>query len=196
MVRVLLAEGMHMVRGALVALLADEPDVSVVAEVADGEAVLDAALEHRPDVAVLDIDLPGKDGLRAAADLHERLPECRTLILTGIGRLGILRQTQVTGFLLKDAPPDRLAEAIWRVAAGERVIDPKLTALNLLERPLTLRETDVLRLVADGTEQRDIGALLHLAAGTVRDQLASIMTKLDARNKMDAVRIAREADWI
>ncbi|MFF5210051.1 DNA-binding response regulator [Streptosporangium sp. NPDC000396] len=201
MLRVLLAEDMHMIRGALVSLLEDEPDITVVAEVATGDAVLPAALEHRPDVAIVDFDLPERNGLEASAELHEHLPECRTLILTGIGRPGILRRAlaaQVDGFMLKDAPPDRLAEAVRRVAAGERVIDPKLAAatLSLPECPLTMREADVLRRVAEGDEPGEIAARLHLSTGTVRNYLTSVVLKLNARNKLDAVRIAREADWI
>lgn len=201
MLRVLLAEDMHMVRGALVALLAGESGIAVVAEVATGTAVLPAALEHRPDVAVLDYDLPGLDGLAAAGQLLAQLPACRVMILTGVGRPGILRRALadgVAGFVLKDAPPDRLAESIRRVAAGERVIDPALAAatLNLPPCPLSPRELDVLRLVAEGAEAREIAARLHLSAGTVRNYVTAALMKLDARNKLDAVRIAASADWI
>ncbi|MDI2129875.1 response regulator transcription factor [Yinghuangia seranimata] len=201
MPRVLLAEDMHMVRGALVALLSDEPDITVVADVCDGDAAVPAALEHRPDVAVLDFDLPGRDGLDVAGELLERLPGCRVMILTGIGRPGILRRALaagVAGFLLKDAPPDRLAESIRRVHAGERVIDPALAAaaLNLPPCPLTARETDVVRLLAEGLEARQIAKRLHLATGTVRNYLTSALLKLGARNQVDAVRIAQAADWV
>jgi two-component system, NarL family, response regulator DesR len=199
--RILLAEDMHMVRGALVALLMDEPDLAVVAQVATGDEALPAALEHLPDVAVVDFDLPGCDGLTAATAIRQRLPNCRTLILTAHSRPGVLRRAiaaEVDGFLLKDAPPERLAEAIRRVAAGERVIDPKLAAatLNLPPCPLTVREGEVLRLVGDGAGPKDVAARLHLSTGTVRNYLTSIVLKLDARNTTDAVRIARAADWI
>ena len=154
MIRVLLAEDMNMVRGALLALLRMESDIEVVAEVASGDDILPRALEHRPDVAVLDIDLPGINGLTAAARLHEKLPSCRCLMLTSLGRPGNLRRAMAahaSGFILKDAPPDELADAIRSVAAGRRVIDPQLAvaAWDSSENPLTDREVEVLRLTAE-----------------------------------------------
>ncbi|MGI8331222.1 response regulator transcription factor [Actinomadura scrupuli] len=201
MIRILLAEDQHVVRGALVALLELEADLVVVAQAERGDAVLAAALAHRPDVAVLDVDMPGMDGLAAAAQLRERLPECRTLILTGYGKPGHLRRAlaaEVTGFLLKTAPPERLVAAIRTVAAGQRMLDPELavTAWDLAENPLTARETDVLRLTAGGAEAPEIAAQLFLTAGTVRNHLTAIVTKLNARNRTDAVRIAQEAGWL
>ncbi|MGW4056504.1 response regulator transcription factor [Streptomyces sp. NPDC004779] len=201
MIRILLAEDMHLIRGALVALLGLEPDMEVVAEVARGDAVVPAAVAHRPDVAVLDVEMPGGDGLTAARDLAAVLPECRILILTALGRPEVLRSAlsaRANGFMLKDAPPDRLADAVRAVAAGEHVIDPKLAAAALLaERsPLTARETDVLRLAADGGELAEIARQLHLSQGTVRNYLGAAVTKLDARNRLDAVRIAREQGWL
>jgi two-component system response regulator DesR len=199
--RVLLAEDMHMVRGALVTLLAAEPDLDVVAEVAAGDEVLAAALAVRPDIAVIDYDLPGCDGIGAAVELHEHLPACGTIILTGIGRPGLLRRAMragVTGFVRKDAPPRQLAEAIRTVAAGGQVLDPELAAeaLRLAPCPLTPRELEVLRDFGTGAGPREIAAALHLSLGTVRNYLTAIEMKLDARNRVDAVRIAREADWI
>lgn len=201
MLTILLAEDQHVVRGALVALLELESDLTVVAAVGSGDQVLPAALEHRPDVAVLDIDMPVMDGLAAATALRERLPECRVLLLTGNGRPGHLRQALaagVGGFLLKTAPPEELIDAIHAVAAGRRVLDPKLavTAWDLADNPLTPRDTDVLRLVAEGTDAPEIAAQLHLTAGTVRNYLTAIVAKLNARNRTDAVRIASEAGWI
>ncbi|MDP9849817.1 response regulator transcription factor [Streptosporangium lutulentum] len=201
MLKVLLAEDQHVVRGALVALLELESDLTVVAAVGSGDQVLPAALEHRPDVAVLDIDMPVMDGLAAAASLRDRLPECRTLLLTGNGKPGHLRKALaagVNGFLLKTAPPEELVDAIHAVAAGRRVLDPKLavTAWDLADNPLTPRDTDVLRLVAQGTDAPEIAARLHLTAGTVRNYLTAIVAKLNARNRTDAVRIATEAGWI
>ncbi|MFE5590160.1 DNA-binding response regulator [Streptomyces sp. NPDC056549] len=201
MIRILLAEDMHLIRGALVALLGLEPDMEVVAEVARGDAVVPAALAHRPTVAVLDIEMPGVDGLTAARSLGAVLPECRILILTVLGRPEVLRSAlaaQVNGFMLKDAPPDRLADAVRRVAAGEHVIDPNLAAAALLAKqsPLTGRETDVLRLAAEGGELADIARELHLSQGTVRNYLGAVVTKLDARTRLDAVRIAREQGWL
>jgi two-component system, NarL family, response regulator DesR len=201
MIKVLLAEDMHMVRGALVALLVLEPDIDVVAEVAFGTGILPAAIEHRPDVAVIDIDLPGKDGLSAAAEIHEHLPECRTLILTSLGRPGTLRRAlaaRVNGFILKDAPAEKLANAIREVSVGRRVIDGELAlaAWDTEECPLTSRELEVLRLTESGADAVDIAARLFLSAGTVRNYLTTIVTKLNARNRVDAIRIARDAGWL
>lgn len=201
MIRVLLAEDMHMIRGALRALLGMEPDIEVVADVCTGDDVLPAALEHRPDVAVLDVQMPGMDGIDAAARVLGRVPECRTLILTQLARPEVLRRALVagaSGFMLKDAPPAELAQAIRRVAAGERVVDPDLAvaAIGTRESPLTEREAEVLRLAGEGDELKEIAARLHLARGTVRNYLGTVVTKLDARNRLDAVRIATEAGWL
>lgn len=190
-----------MVRGALVALLDLEPDIDVVAEVADGNDIVPRALALRPDVAVIDIDLPGTDGLTAAAALRDELPGCRTLILTSLGRPGTFRRALaagVRGFILKDAPPQQLAQAIRRVEKGERVVDPELAmaAWDSGDNPLTERETEVLRLAADGAEAAEIAARLYLSVGTVRNYLTSSVVKLGARNRLDAVRIAREAGWV
>ncbi|MEU6752741.1 response regulator transcription factor [Spirillospora sp. NPDC046719] len=201
MINVLLADDHHVVRSALAALLSLEPDLTVVAEVERGDAVLAAARAARPDVAVLDVDMPGLDGLAAAAALHDALPGVAVMILTGHGKPGHLRRAlaaNVRGFLLKTAPPDELAAGIRKVAAGERVLDPQLalTAWDLADNPLTPRETDVLRLAAEGAEAPEIAARLHLSAGTVRNYLTAVVTKLNARNRTDAARIAREAGWL
>ncbi|MEU9132500.1 response regulator transcription factor [Kitasatospora sp. NPDC048540] len=201
MIRILLAEDMNMVRGALVALLGMEPDIEVVSEVDHGDQILPQALAHRPDIAVLDIDLPGVDGLTAATMLRERLPSCRALILTSLGRPGTLRRAmaaKVSGFILKDAPPEELAKAIRKIASGERVIDPQLAmaAWDSGDSPLTNREVQVLRMAAQGAEVTEIAAGLFLSAGTVRNYLTNIVTKLNARNRVDAIRIADEAGWL
>ncbi|NEA65633.1 response regulator transcription factor [Streptomyces sp. SID12488] len=201
MIRILLAEDMHMVRGALVALLSLEDDLQVVAEVERGDQIVPKALEYEPDVAIIDVDLPGLDGLSAAAQLAQQLPSCRTLILTSLGRPGTLRKAlaaQVGGFLLKDAPPDRLADAVREVAAGNRVIDPQLAlaAIDNGDNPLTPRETEVLRMAADGAEAADIARRLFLSVGTVRNYLTTVVTKLNARNRVDAVRVARDSGWL
>ncbi|MEV0230677.1 response regulator transcription factor [Nonomuraea sp. NPDC050786] len=202
MIRMLLAEDQHVIREALVTLLGLEPDIEVVEAVESGAAAVAAALVHRPDVAVLDIDMPGEiDGLGAAGELRSRLPGCRTLMLTGHGKPGHLRRalaSQVDGFLLKTASPEELSAAIRKVAGGERVLDPSLaiTAWNLADNPLTPREADVLRLVAAGGEATEIAGQLFLSAGTVRNYITAIVTKLNARNRTDAVRIATEAGWI
>ncbi|MBB1242208.1 response regulator transcription factor [Streptomyces durbertensis] len=199
--RVLVAEDMHMIRGALIALLELEPDLEVVASVERGDHIAKAALETRPDVAIIDIDLPGVDGLTAAAELHEQLPTCRTLILTSLGRPGTLRRAlsaHVTGFLLKDSPPDELAQAVRAVAGGRRVVDPQLalTAWDSPENPLSRRELEVLRLAAQGADAAEIAGCLYLSSGTVRNYLTAIVSKLGARNRIDAIRIAEEAGWI
>lgn len=190
-----------MVRGALVALLNLQDDLEVVCEVGRGDQIVDMALKHRPEVAIIDIDLPGGDGLSAATQLRERLPQCRTLILTSLGRPGTLRRAlkaRVSGYLLKDAPSAELAAAVRRVAAGHRAVDPELAlaAWGELESPLTDREAQVLRLAAEGAEAREIAAMLGLSTGTVRNYLTTIVTKLNARNRVDAIRIARDADWL
>ncbi|WP_133912235.1 response regulator transcription factor [Streptomyces sp. NBC_00582] len=201
MIRVLLAEDMVMLRRALASLLELETDIEVVAETGNGDQVLPLALEHRPDVAVLDIDMPGIDGIEAAGLLHEKLPECRTAILTTLGRPGNLRRAlaaHASGFLLKDTEPARLAAAIREVAAGGRVVDPDLalSALQAGESPLSARETEVLRLAAQGEEVPAIARALFLSAGTVRNYLTAAVTRLNARNRMDAVRIARDSGWL
>jgi two-component system response regulator DesR len=200
-IKVLIAEDVHMVRGALVALLRMEPDIDVVAEVAGGNDIMPTARTTLPDVAVIDIDLPGKDGLTAAAELHEQLPTCRTLILTSLGRPGTLRRAlaaKVGGFLLKDAPPDKLAAAIRDVSIGRRVVDSDLAlaAWDTADCPLTGREIEVLRMAADGANAVDIAARLYLSAGTVRNYLTTAVTKLNARNRVDAIRIAKESGWL
>lgn len=201
MVKVLLAEDMHMVRGALVALLGLEPDIEVVAEVASGEQIMAAALEQRPDVLLVDVDLPGKDGLEAAVEVQQRLPRVRILVLTALGRPGTLRRAlsaKVDGFLLKDAPADQLSGAIRDVVAGRRVVDHHLTlaAWDSMDCPLTQRELEVLSLAAQGVEAAEIAGVLHLSAGTVRNYLTAVVNKLNARNRVDAIRIATEAGWL
>ena len=199
--KILLAEDVAMVRGALVALIELEPDLTVVADIERGDEIVPTALAHRPDVAIIDIDLPGLDGLAAAAQLHEKLPSCRTLILTNLGRSGTLRRAlsaHVSGYMLKDAPPDQLAAAIRNVAAGRRVIDAQLavSAWDGGQSPLSPREHEVLRLAADGAEPAEIAATLHLSVGTVRNYLTTIVTKLNARNRVDAIRTAYDAGWL
>jgi two-component system response regulator DesR len=200
-VRVLLAEDQAMVRGALAALLALEGDIEVVAEVSRGDEVVPAALAARPDVALLDIEMPGGDGLAAAAELEERLPSCRVIILTTFGRTGYLKRAMesgAAGFLLKDAPAAELAAAIRRVVGGERVVDAALAAAALSERgsPLTDRERDVLAASADGATIRDVAAQLVLSEGTVRNYLSTAIQKLGARNRVEAARLAQQKGWL
>jgi two-component system response regulator DesR len=200
-IRILLAEDMHMVRGALAALLNLESDLEVVAEVASGDKIVPIAHECRPDVAVIDIDLPGMDGLTAAIELYAQMPQCRTLILTSLGRPGTVRRAldaKVKGFLLKDAPANKLANAVRSVAMGQRVIDSDLalSAWEVDSCPLTPREIEILKLAALGRTVADIAAELFLSPGTVRNYLATVVTKLNARNRVDAILIATEAEWL
>lgn len=201
MTRVLVAEDQHLVRGAVVALIGLEPDLEVVAEVARGDEVLDAARRTHPDVAVLDIDLPGADGLAVAAVLRDELPAIHVLVVTGLTQPGYLAralEAHVGGFLRKDAPSEELADAIRRVARGQRFLDPDLvaTAMAVGESPLTPREADVLRAAAQGGSTAEIGASLFLSPATVRNYLSNAIRKLDARNRTDAMRIARERGWL
>ena len=166
-----------------------------------GDTIVETALKSRPDVAVIDIDLPGLDGLSAAASLREQLPSCQTLVLTGLSQPGnLLRalKVHVKGFLLKDAPAPALANAIRSVAAGRRVLDPELVAVAVETgaSPLTDRETDVLRAAVSGRSTEEIGSLLNLSPATVRNYLSNAISKLGARNRMDAVRVAKEAGWL
>ncbi|MFD1940184.1 MULTISPECIES: response regulator transcription factor [Nonomuraea] len=201
MIRVLLAEDQRILLEALATLLALESDMEVVATVETGDAIVPAALEHRPDVAVIDIDLPVTDGITAAAALRERLPACATVILTALARPAHLKRALaagVGGFLPKETTPENLAEAIRKVRAGERVVDQRLAlaALEAPESPLTPREAEILRLLASGADAAKIAADLFLSEGTVRNYLASAVTKLNARNRLDAVRIAGDAGWL
>lgn len=200
MIRVLLAEDMAMVRGALVALLAYETDIEIVAELERGDDIVATAVALQPDVAVIDIGLPGMDGLTAARKLHEAVPACQTVILTAMGTPRMLRQAldaKIRGFIVKDSPPSVLAESIRRVAKGEFIIDSELAGSALGSRdPLTPREHDVLEAAAEGAPVSEIACRLCLAPGTVRNYLSVVISKLGARNRLDAVRIARDEGWI
>ncbi|MDQ1038977.1 two-component system response regulator DesR [Streptomyces sp. V3I8] len=200
-IRVLLAEDQGMMRGALALLLGMETDIEVVAQVGTGDAIVGAALESRPDVALLDIELPGISGLDAAALLREETPDCRVLILTTFGRPGYLRRAMeagAAGFLVKDGPVEELARAIRQVLTGEVVIDPALAAaaLGAGPSPLTARECDVLKASADGATVADIAARLHLSESTVRNYLSSAIGKTSTRNRMEAMREARHQGWL
>ncbi|MFJ2089529.1 response regulator [Streptomyces sp. NPDC087901] len=201
MIRLLLAEDQSMVREALAALLGLEPDIEVVAQVARGDEVLAAAREHGIDVALLDIEMPGMTGIEATAELRRALPDVKVVVVTTFGRPGYLRRAMESGadaFLVKDAPASQLAEAVRKVLAGERVIDPTLAAAALADgaSPLTERERDVLRTAADGSTNAEIAAALHLSQGTVRNYLSMAIQKMAARNRAEAVRIAREKGWL
>ncbi len=201
MIRILLAEDQAMVRGAIGALLTLEPDMKIVAEVGRGDEVIKAALATQPDVALLDIEMPGSDGLSAAAALHMQLPTCRVLILTTFGRPGYLRQAMasgVVGFLLKDAPAAELATAIRRTIAGERVVDPDLAIAALSEgsNPLTDREREVLAAATRGESIAHIAQMLFLSEGTIRNYLSVAIQKLGAHNRVEAAHIAHQKGWL
>jgi two-component system response regulator DesR len=201
MIRVLLAEDQAMVRGALAALLSREQDIEVVAEVARGDKVVEAALATRPDVALLDIEMPGGDGLSAAQALHKALPTCHSVILTTFGRSGYLRRAMesgAVGFLLKDAPASELARTLRRVVQGERVVDPDLALAALSEgnNPLTPREREILAAALFGASLADMAARLSLSEGTIRNHLSTAIQKLGAQNRMEAARLAEQKGWL
>jgi two-component system response regulator DesR len=200
-IRVLIAEDQGMVRGALASLLGLESDIEVVAQVSRGDEVLAAVEAVEPDVALLDIEMPGATGLEAAERLRGARPDCRVLILTTFGRPGYLRRAMeggASGFLLKDAPADELASAIRRAMAGERIVDPGLAAaaLSVGECPLTPREHEVLSASRQHATVAELAAALYLSPGTVRNHLSSVMQKLDARNRSEAVKLAEEQGWL
>jgi two-component system, NarL family, response regulator DesR len=201
MIRLLLADDQALVRGAMAALLDMEPDLSVVAEVGRGDEVVAAALAHRADVALLDVEMPGLDGVAAARALGRQVPTCRVLMVTTFGRAGYLRQAMAagaSGFVVKDTPARQLADAVRRVHDGLRVVDPALAAQSLAygDSPLTDRETGVLRSARDGGTVADIARELHLSEGTVRNHLSSAIGKTGARTRAEAVRLAEENGWL
>ena len=201
MIRVLLAEDQRMFRSAIRRLLELEGDLEVVAEAATGDEIVGLARATAPDVALLDIELPGMDGLTAAGLLREAAPACRCLIVTTFGRPGFLQRAMeagAAGFVLKDDPPEALADAIRRCAAGERIIDPGLAAvaMRIGHSPLSARERDVLVATTSGASVVEIAGSLHLSEATVRNYVSSAIAKLRARNRTDAVRIATENGWL
>ena len=200
-IRLLLADDQALVRGALSALLGLEPDLEVVAEVGSGDAVVAAVLEHRPDVALLDVEMPGMDGITATAEVRRAAPDTRVLIVTTFGRPGYLRralQAGASGFVVKDTPAAQLADAVRRVHAGLRVVDPALATDSLVagESPLTLRETEVLQAARDGSAVAAIARKLHLSDGTVRNHLSAAIGKTGSTNRAEAVITAEGNGWL
>jgi two-component system response regulator DesR len=200
-IRILVAEDQALVRGAIVALLGLETDLEVVAEAARGDEVVPMALDKRPDVALVDIEMPGLDGLAATAQLRTALPSCRVIVVTTFGRPGYLRRAMdagASGFLLKDAPAAQLAQAIRRVAAGGRVVDPALALDALAEgtNPLSEREREVLATSLEAATIADMAGRLSLSEGTVRNHLSAAIQKVGARNRAEAARIALEKGWL
>jgi two-component system response regulator DesR len=200
-IRLLLADDQALVRGALAALLDLEPDLEVVAEVGSGDQVVDAVGEHRPDVALLDVEMPGMDGISATAAVRDAFPATRVLIVTTFGRPGFLRralQAGASGFVVKDTPAAQLADAVRRVHAGLRVVDPALATDSLVsgESPLTARETEVLQAARDGSSVAAIARRLFLSEGTVRNHLSSAIGKTGAGNRAEAVLVADRNGWL
>ncbi|WP_326698840.1 response regulator transcription factor [Streptomyces sp. NBC_01754] len=200
-VRVLLADDEHLIRGALAALLALEDDIVLVAEAATGPEAIAMALAHRPDVAVLDLEMPGADGVNVATALRTGLPDCRTMIVTSHGRPGHLKRALAAGvraFVPKTVSARRLAEIIRTVHAGSRYVDPELAAdaISAGDSPLTAREAEVLELASDGAPVADIAERASLSQGTVRNYLSAAVSKLGAENRHAAVRLARERGWV
>jgi len=200
-IRVLLAEDQAMIREALAALLSFEDDIEVVAQVGRGDEVTNAARAATPDVALLDIEMPGMDGLAAAAALSQDNPDIKIVILTTFGRPGYLRRAMesgVSGFILKDSPADKLVQTIRQVRKGHKVIDPELAAAALTggASPLTPRERDVLAASHDGATIAEIATAVYLSEGTVRNYLSACIQKTGARNRTEALRIAQERGWL
>jgi two-component system response regulator DesR len=200
-IRVLLADDQALVRGALAAMLGLEQDIQVVAQVSSGDDVLAAARESKPDVALLDVQMPGTDGITAAAELHRELPACRIVVCTTFGRPGYLSRAiaaGAVGFVVKDAPPEQLVDAVRRVHAGLRVVDPALAAESLAtgQSPLTDRERDVLRVASTGGTIADVARTLSLSQGTVRNHLSSAIGKTGARTRAEAARVAEDHGWL
>jgi two-component system response regulator DesR len=201
MIKLLLADDQALVRGAMAALLDMEPDLKVVAEVGRGDEVVEAVRANEVDVALLDVEMPGLDGVAAARELHRVVPQCRVLMVTTFGRAGYLRQAMAagaSGFIVKDTPARQLADAVRRVHDGLRVVDPALAAQSLAqgESPLTDREAEVLRSASDGGTVADIARSLHLSEGTVRNHLSSAIGKTGARTRAEAVRLALDNGWL
>jgi two-component system response regulator DesR len=201
MIRLLLADDQALVRSALAALLTLDSEFEVVAQVGRGDEVVAAAREHKPDVALLDIEMPGLDGLAAAAALAHEVPTTRVIILTTFGRPGYLRRAMESGalgFVVKDAPAEQLADAVRRVSAGERVVDPALAAATLAggASPLTGRERDVLVASRNGATVADIAGKLFLSEGTVRNYLSAAIAKTGVRNRVEAYREAEQRGWL
>lgn len=199
-ITVFLAEDQVMIRSALVSLIELEDDLAVVGVAGRGEQAVERIAELRPNVAVLDIDMPGIDGLAAAAEVCQRVPRCGTLILTALNKPGMLQralQANARGFIVKHAPAEQLLAAIRGIAAGQRVFDPTLAAAALeSDIPVTQRELDVVRMVAEGASAREIAGRLYLSEGTVRNYTSSLINKCGARNRVDLVRIAYDRGWL
>ena len=201
MIRLVLADDQALVRGAIAALLGLEPDLEVVAEVGSGDAAVEAVLQHSPDVALLDVEMPGLDGIEAARVIRERSPGTRVLMVTTFGRPGYLKRALTagaSGFVVKETPAAQLADAVRRVHQGLRVVDPALAmdSLTAGDSPLTARETEVLQAARDGASVAVIASRVHLSEGTVRNHLSAAIGKTGAGNRAEAVLLAEGNGWL
>jgi two-component system response regulator DesR len=200
-IRTLVAEHVHLLRLGLVVYLTREPGIDVVAELEEGDRLVSAATETTPEVAVIDVDLPPTGGAAVATALRTELPECATVMLVGLGDSGGLSRAlaiEPLGLITREAPVELLTRCVRRVAAGRRVVDPDLarTARAITENPLTRREQEILRIAADGATTDEIAAQLSVSAKTVRNHLSRVFVRIGARNRMDAIRIATEHEWL
>lgn len=200
-IRLLLADDQVLVRDALASLLDLEDDVEVVARVSRGDEVAGAVAQHRPEVCLLDIEMPGLDGIATCAEVTRRFPDVRVLMVTTFGRPGYLRRALdagASGFVVKDIPGSQLVDAVRRVHAGHRVVDPVLAEETLLggRSPLTDREAEVLREAVEGAPVAQIASRLHLSAGTVRNHLSAAIHKTGTSTRVEAARTAQERGWL
>ena len=200
-IRLVLANDQALVRGAIAALLGLEPDLEVVAEVGSGDAAVAASVELAPDVALLDVEMPGLDGIEAARQIRQQCPDTRVVMVTTFGRPGYLKralQAGASGFVVKETPAAQLADAGRRVHQGLRVVDPALAmdSLTAGDSPLTPRETEVLRAARDGASVAVIASRVHLSEGTVRNHLSAAIGKTGAANRAEAVLVAVENGWL
>lgn len=199
-IRLLLADDQALVRGAMAALLRVEPDLEIVAEVAHGDQVLAVAEQTRPDVCLLDIEMPGMDGIEVTRQLTARLPGTKVLVVTTFGRPGYLSRAMAAGalgFVVKDIPAEELADATRRVHAGEQIVDPALAARSLTEAdPLSPRERELLQLCLEGGSVNDLAERLHLSPGTVRNYLSSAISKTGTRSRTEAAFAAQSRGWL
>jgi two-component system response regulator DesR len=200
-IRILVADDQSLIRSGLVWLLQREPDFNIVAEVSRGDEILDACVTHAVDVALVDLQMPGIDGIEACRQVKETRPETRVLIVTMYGRPGYVRrasQSGAEGFLIKDTPIARLAQAIRQVHTGERVIDPALAADSIFsgESPLSSRETEILRLAGEGVSAGEIARQLSLAEGTVRNHLSRAIRKTETESRAQAFWVADRNGWL
>ncbi|MDR0268894.1 response regulator transcription factor [Paenibacillus sp.] len=200
MIRIVIAEDQRLLRGALASLLNLEDDLEVIGEAGDGQEALAMILNQKPDICLLDIEMPVLTGIEVAEQLQAKSSPCRIIILTTFARPGYFERSAkagVSGYLLKDEPSDKLAESIRRVMQGHRAISPELIFDSVANKnPLTPRECDILQLISSGQTTNEIAHSLHLSHGTVRNYISEILNKLDVKNRIEAISLAEENGWI